>query len=82
VAEHFDAYRVAPDDASQQRYLASRTKRITGLPSPGGPQGGTRETCNWIAAAATVDGCPARVIDYVPVYASPVGVGFAAWDVA
>ena len=50
------------------------------MPDLGGPQGGTRETCNWIAAAAVADGKPATVIDYVPVYASPIGCGFAYWQ--
>jgi len=45
----------------------------------GGPQGGTREIANWIAASA-VAGKPATVVDYVPVYASPIGCGFAYWD--
>jgi hypothetical protein len=45
----------------------------------GGPQGGTREIANWIAAAAAA-GKPATVVDYVPVYASPIGCGFAYWD--
>jgi hypothetical protein len=44
-----------------------------------GPQGGTRETCNWIAAAA-VAAKPATFVEYVPVYASPIGCGFAYWD--
>jgi len=45
---------------------------------PGGPQGGTRETCNCIAAVAA-DGKPAAIVDDVPVYASPIGAGFACW---
>ena len=49
------------------------------MPGFGGPQGGTRETCNWIAAAAVADGRPATLVDYVPVYASPIGAGFAYW---
>jgi len=43
---------------------------------PGGPQGGTRETCNCIAAVAA-DGKPAAIVDDVPVYASPIGAGLA-----
>jgi hypothetical protein len=78
MADHFDAYRVPPGDRSQD--VATRGRGATGMPGPGGPQGGTRETCNWIAAAAVAGGRPATVVDYVPVYASPVGAGFAYWD--
>ena len=48
-ASHFDSYVVQPGDASQD--VSTPRRGITGLPTPGGPQGGTRETCNWIAAA-------------------------------
>jgi hypothetical protein len=88
MARHFDDYRIRDDDPSQQaapRGARSEALRAvgfeyTGLPLPRGPQGGTRETCCWIAAAAVVDGLPATVVDYVPIYASPIGVGFAYWD--
>jgi hypothetical protein len=76
MAEHFDSYRVSADDASQ---APAQPPRGTGMPGPGGPENGTRETCNWIIAAATVEGSGAEVIDYVPVYASPIGAGFAYW---
>jgi hypothetical protein len=75
MAKHFDDYRVAGEDASQ--YSGQRDRRTTGMPGLGGPKGGTRETCNWIAAAAVADGKPSTIVDYVPVYASPVGIGFA-----
>jgi hypothetical protein len=45
----------------------------------GGPRGGTRETCNWIAAAAVAEGRPATLVDYIPIYASPIGAAFAYW---
>ena len=38
------------------------------------------ETRNWIAAAVVVDGVPSTMIDYIPLYASPIGTGFAYWD--
>ena len=76
MARHFDAYEVPADDRSQE---AGAGGPATGMPRPGGPEGGTRETCNWIAAAATAAGKPATVVDYVPIYASPVGAGFAYW---
>ena len=77
AAEFFDGYHVPDGDLSQPLHERSRT--ATGLPPSCGPQGGTREFCNWIAAAAVVDGKPAKVLDYVPVYSSPVGAGFAYW---
>ncbi|HEU0167586.1 MAG TPA: hypothetical protein VFS62_07400 [Chloroflexota bacterium] len=75
MAETFDTYKVPEGDASQ--YIGERGRGTTGMPSPGGPQGGTRETCNWVAAAAVADGQPWTVVDYVPVYSSPVGAAFA-----
>jgi Catalytic LigB subunit of aromatic ring-opening dioxygenase len=77
MAKHFDGYTPPsgdPSQAAQPRGAAS-----TGMPLSDGPQGGTRETANWIAAAA-VAGKPATVVDYVPVYSSPIGCGFAYWD--
>ena len=52
----------------------------TGLPDTPGPRGGTRETCNWIAAAAVVEGRPGTLVDYVPIYSSPIGAAFAYWS--
>ena len=77
MARHFDSYEVPPGDRSQDVGVRGRT--VTGLPGSGGPQGGTREICNWIAAAAVADGKPATIVDYVPVYASPIGAAFAYW---
>ena len=74
-ATQFDAYKVADDDTSQDHTTLRRG--ITGLPTPGGPQGGTRETCNWIAAAAALEGRPSVIVDYIPIYTSPVGAAFA-----
>ena len=74
-ASYFDAYRVQPGDISQD--VSTPRHGITGLPTPGGPQGGTRETCNWIAASAAIEGHPSVVVDYIPIYASPVGAAFA-----
>ncbi|NIO08847.1 MAG: hypothetical protein GTO40_12850 [Deltaproteobacteria bacterium] len=48
----------------------------------GGKGSGTGETRNWIAAAGVADGTPGKVVDYVPVYASPCGMGFAYWKLA
>lgn len=78
MARHFDEYRIPEGDRSQ--YVGERGRGVTGMPGFGGPQGGTRETCNWIAAAGVADGRGATIVDYVPVYASPIGAGFAYWD--
>jgi hypothetical protein len=77
MAQHFDGYKVPAGDRSQE--LLARGPGATGMPGPGGPHGGTRETCTWIAAAAVAEHRPAVVVDYVPVYASPLGAGFAYW---
>ena len=74
-ADHFDAYVVADDDPSQ----ANSGRGTTGLPTPGGPQGGTRETCNWIGASAMAEGKSAEIVDYIPIYASPVAASFTYW---
>jgi hypothetical protein len=78
MAEHFDKYQIPDGDDSQA--IGPKGRGSTGMPGFGGPQGGTRETCNWIAAAAVADGSTATVVDYVPVYSSPVGAAFAYWD--
>lgn len=77
MAEYFDAYEISADDTSQNFYLGQRDRTVTGMPGFRGPQGGTRESCSWIAACAVTEGSPATVVDYVPVYASPLGVAYA-----
>jgi len=78
MAAHFDAYRIPEDDTSQD--IRSRGRIITGMPALGGPQGGTRETCNWIAAAGAVEGTTATIVDRVPIYASPCDTAFAYFN--
>jgi hypothetical protein len=78
MADCFDHYTPPADDLSQD--ISQRARQATGMPGPGGPQGGTREACNWVAAAAVADGASATVVDYIPIYASPIGAGFAYWD--
>ena len=78
MAEHFDSYVIPADDTSQDTSVRSRN--VTGMPSPGGPALGTRETCAWIAAAAVTEGRPTTIVDYIDVYASPVGNAFAYCD--
>ncbi len=77
MARYFDDYRVPAGDASQ--LIGAPGPGTTGLPDAGGPRGGTRETCNWIATAAVAEGRPATVVDYVPIYSSPIGAAFAYW---
>ena len=78
MAEYFDAYVIPPDDESQD--TTSRGRNVTGMPSPGGPALGSRETCAWIAAAGVTDGRKTTIIDYIDAYASPVGNAFAYCD--
>ena len=78
MADHFDSYVIPPDDESQDTTV--RGRNVTGMPSPGGPALGTRETCAWIAAAAVTDGRPHTVVDYIDAWASPVGNAFAYCD--
>lgn len=61
-------------------YLAEMVLGVTGM--PGGVGSGSGETRNWIATAAVAGGVRGTVVDYVPVYASPCGMGFAYWDLA
>lgn len=75
MAELFDNYQIPDGDQSQ--YIGEKGRGATGMPGFGGPQGGTRETCNWITASAAADGVKNTIVDYIPVYASPVGVAFS-----
>ena len=34
----------------------------------------------YVVAAGVADGVKGTVVDYVPVYASPCGMGFAYWE--
>lgn len=45
----------------------------------GGVGSGSGETRNWIVAAAAAGDLAGEVLDYVPVPASPCGLGFAQW---
>ena len=77
MARYFDEYMPPADDPSQA--ALPRGSVSTGMPISPGPQGGTRETSNWIAVAAMA-GKPAAYVEYIPVYSSPIGCGFAYWD--
>ena len=35
---------------------------------------------NWIAASSVAEGRPFTIVDYVPIYASPIGTAFAYCD--
>jgi len=75
--ETFDDYRVPAGDASQ--LVGAPGPGTTGPPDANGPRGGIRETCNWIAAAAVAEGIRGALLDYAPIYASPIGAAFASW---
>ncbi|HVN34729.1 MAG TPA: hypothetical protein VMU96_05675 [Casimicrobiaceae bacterium] len=63
-----------PAQAAEVERASGGTGMVFGLGS------GVGEIRNWIAAAAAVDGVPGTVVDYVDINASPVGVGFAYWN--
>ncbi len=77
MASIFDSRRpdVDPADAGEVERASGGTGMLLGLGS------GVGEIRNWIAASAVVDGTPGTVVDYVDINASPVGVGFAYWQV-
>jgi hypothetical protein len=76
MAAHFDSRKPWPDPVDD----AAREIASGGTGMLGGLGGGTGEVRNWIAAAAVADGRPGTVVDYVPIYASPVGAAFAYWE--
>lgn len=78
MADHLD-YSKPPSVTAADRGAPGRGGFETGLPG-GGIGFGIGEMRNWIVTAAVVDGSPGVVVDYVPVYASPCGMGFAYWD--
>lgn len=63
-----------PSDPSSIRYASNGTGMVLGIGH------GSGEVRNWIAAAAVADRQPGTVVDYVPIYASPIGVAFAYWE--
>jgi hypothetical protein len=74
-ADHFDKHLDKPmDEYADGKWVDGGTGMYNGLGS------GTGETRNWIAAAAIVDGTPGTMVDYIPLYASPIGTGFAYWE--
>jgi Catalytic LigB subunit of aromatic ring-opening dioxygenase len=76
TADYFDTVQLPYDPASKDsmKLASGGTGILLGV------GGGTGETRNWIVAAAVADGQPGTVVDYIPVYASPIGVSFAYWD--
>lgn len=71
-------YRIPEGDTSQD--ISVRGRAATGMPALSGPQGGTHEICNWIAAAGAVEGRTATLVDRIPVYASPIDTAFAYFN--
>jgi hypothetical protein len=76
AAEYFDNWKPAEQHKNLRCFEAFRC--ASGM--EGGVGSGSGETRTWIMAAAVAD-TPATVIDYIPIYASPVGAGFASWEV-
>jgi aromatic ring-opening dioxygenase catalytic subunit (LigB family) len=76
VADVFDAVHpeVTPGDERAIRLHSGGTMMAVGIGS------GTGETRNWVAAAAVADGVPGTVLASVDIWASPIGVAFASWD--
>ncbi len=76
MAAYFDSRSpvVDPSDPGSLERASGGSQMVLGLGS------GTGETRNWIITAAVVDGLGGTVVDYVPVYASPVGLAFAFWQ--
>lgn len=76
MAEYFDSFEWPYRSATPE--AAAKLVGPTGM--KGGVGSGAGETRNWIVAAAVAEGKTGTVIDYVPVYASPIGMAFAYWD--
>lgn len=75
MAEYFDTWAPRPE----LKHLRCFEQFSGATRMMGGVGGGSGETRNWIMAAAVADR-PGRVIDYIPVHASPCGIGFAHWE--
>jgi hypothetical protein len=77
MAVYFDSRRPEfnPDDVNSVKAASGGTGIISGLGS------GTGETRNWIAACAMLEGHPGTVVDYIPIYASPIGAAFAYYTI-
>ena len=78
-AAHFDAYSAPVDDKSQAFDVPSRGASGI-LPLMPGPQGGTREELDWIAASSMAEGSPFNIVDVVNIYSSPIDCAFAYCD--
>ena len=77
MARYFDQWK--PPAAIAGRRCYETFTGGTGM--SGGIGNGVGEIRNWIMAAAIADR-PGVVVDYIPVYASPCGMGFANWTFA
>jgi len=77
LAAYFDAW--APPEHRRSLKCFESFNGDTGM--RGGIGSGAGEVRNWIMAAAVADR-PAIIVDYVPVYASPCGMGFAYWPMS
>lgn len=73
LAAFFDSVTPPHDDPVDVERMSGGTGIVLGWGS------GVGETRSWIAAAAVADGHPGTIVDYIPIYASPIGVSFAYW---
>lgn len=74
TAAFFDSVTPPIHDARDVERISGGTGIVLGWGS------GVGETRSWIAASACADGFGATVVDYIPIYASPIGVSFAYWE--
>lgn len=74
-ADHFDSWVADADDQSQ--WPSGPHRNGTGLPTMPGPQFGTREELDWIAASSTATGSPFVIADMIQIYSSPIDCTFA-----
>ncbi|WP_028927285.1 hypothetical protein [Pseudonocardia acaciae] len=79
MADHFDGWALGAANVSD-RDTEAFAVASGGTGMRGGLGSGSGETRNWIAASAVADGAAGTVVDYVPVYDSPVGMAFAHWE--
>ena len=77
-ASNFDSYHVEGDDQSQ--FTGMRDRGASSNPAMTGPQFGTREELDWIAASSMAEGSPFSYIEMFPIYSSPIDFAVASCD--
>jgi hypothetical protein len=77
-AAHFDGY--VPEAGDRSQWTNNRDRGSSGLPAMAGPQFGSREILDWIAASSTAEGSPFTIVDMIQIYSSPIDCTFAYCD--